>query len=240
MFPSFFWIILPHSIILYQFQPFLINLNYLLLFLVVYYHPYSFSTLSNHACIYIHPFCPHFTFLAIFIYLLSYIVCFRPLPTSSTIFNTSDYFGCYQLFSTILNLPYSFSTIASCSYSYSFSSTTFNYFWPSFITSSTSSRLMTHFQHHLNSVSFQPFSALLSRLWPFSIAFHHLLLSLFMFQPYPGAPIYIQPLVIKSTWWPHRIITLYRIIRFKECIHCIGPSEFTGPLESANTLQNEE
>ena len=39
---------------------------------------------------------------------------------------------------------------------------------------------------------------------------------------------------------PHRIITLCRIIRFKECIHCIGPSEFTGPLESANTLPNEE
>lgn len=148
VFPSFFWIILPHSTILYQFQPFPINLNHLLSFLVVYYHPYSFSTLSNHACVYIHPFYPHFTFLAIFIYLLSYIVCFRPLPTLSTIFNTSDYFGCYQLFSTFLNLPYSFSTIASCPYSYSFSSTTFNHFWPSFITSSTSSRLMTHFQHH--------------------------------------------------------------------------------------------
>src|ERR1700678_313476 len=31
---------------------------------------------------------------------------------------------------------------------------------------------------------------------------------------------------------PGRGITLYRTIRFKERIQCIGPSEFTGPRES--------
>ena len=37
--------------------------------------------------------------------------------SSFTICNPFDYFARYQSFSTILNLPYSFSTIASCSYS---------------------------------------------------------------------------------------------------------------------------
>src|SRR5271163_1225240 len=39
---------------------------------------------------------------------------------------------------------------------------------------------------------------------------------------------------------PHTGITLYRTIRFKERIQCIGPSEFTGPRESANVIPNWE
>src|SRR5271155_2125471 len=39
---------------------------------------------------------------------------------------------------------------------------------------------------------------------------------------------------------PGRGITLYRTIRFKEQIQCIGPSEFTGPRESANVIPNWE
>src|SRR5271168_1523085 len=35
-----------------------------------------------------------------------------------------------------------------------------------------------------------------------------------------------------------RGITLYRTIRFKERIQCIGPSEFTGPRESVNVIPN--
>ena len=35
-------------------------------------------------------------------------------------------------------------------------------------------------------------------------------------------------------------ITLYRTIRFKERIQCIGPSEFTGPRESVNVIPNWE
>src|SRR5271155_4414050 len=37
-----------------------------------------------------------------------------------------------------------------------------------------------------------------------------------------------------------RGITLYRTIRFKERIQCIGPSEFTGPRESVNVIPNWE
>src|ERR1700678_1318828 len=37
---------------------------------------------------------------------------------------------------------------------------------------------------------------------------------------------------------PGRGITLYRTIRFKERIQCIGPSEFTGPRESVNVIPN--
>src|ERR1700678_2990998 len=37
-----------------------------------------------------------------------------------------------------------------------------------------------------------------------------------------------------------RGITLYRTIRFKERIQCIGPSEFTGPRESMNVIPNWE
>src|ERR1700678_750582 len=36
--------------------------------------------------------------------------------------------------------------------------------------------------------------------------------------------------------WTGRGITLYRTIRFKERIQCIGPSEFTGPRESVNVI----
>src|ERR1700678_2231889 len=39
---------------------------------------------------------------------------------------------------------------------------------------------------------------------------------------------------------PGRGITLYRTIRFKERIQCIGPSEFTGPRESVNVIPNWE
>src|ERR1700678_90641 len=39
---------------------------------------------------------------------------------------------------------------------------------------------------------------------------------------------------------PHTGITLYRTIRFKEQIQCIGPSEFTGPRESVNVIPNWE
>src|SRR5271168_4796200 len=39
---------------------------------------------------------------------------------------------------------------------------------------------------------------------------------------------------------PGRGITLYRTIRFKERIQCIGPSEFTGPRESANVIPKWE
>src|SRR5271168_3054001 len=39
---------------------------------------------------------------------------------------------------------------------------------------------------------------------------------------------------------PHTGITLYRTIRFKERIQCIGPSEFTGPHESVNVIPNWE
>src|ERR1700678_599914 len=37
-----------------------------------------------------------------------------------------------------------------------------------------------------------------------------------------------------------RGITLYRTIRFKERIQCIGPSKFTGPRESVNVIPNWE
>src|ERR1700678_1711204 len=37
-----------------------------------------------------------------------------------------------------------------------------------------------------------------------------------------------------------RGITLYRTIRFKERIQCIGPSEFTGPRKSVNVITNWE
>src|ERR1700678_2629400 len=37
-----------------------------------------------------------------------------------------------------------------------------------------------------------------------------------------------------------RGITLYRTIRFKERIQCIGPSEFMGPRESVNVIPNWE
>src|ERR1700678_4312214 len=40
--------------------------------------------------------------------------------------------------------------------------------------------------------------------------------------------------------WPHTGMTLYRTIRFKERIQCIGPSEFTGPRESVNVIPNWE
>src|ERR1700678_518071 len=54
---------------------------------------------------------------------------------------------------------------------------------------------------------------------------------------------FAMSLVIKTLSgliWPGRGITLYRTIRFKERIQCIGPSEFTGPRESVNVIPNWE
>src|ERR1700678_3463125 len=44
----------------------------------------------------------------------------------------------------------------------------------------------------------------------------------------------------RQTGTAHTGITLYRTIRFKERIQCIGPSEFTGPRESVNVIPNWE
>src|SRR5271155_5643635 len=46
--------------------------------------------------------------------------------------------------------------------------------------------------------------------------------------------------VSATCYYPHTGITLYRTIRFKERIQCIGPSEFTGPRESVNVIPNWE
>src|SRR5271155_50316 len=60
------------------------------------------------------------------------------------------------------------------------------------------------------------------------------------YKPVPAGP------GLHCLGWPvsvahaHTGITLYRTIRFKERIQCIGPSEFTGPRESVNVIPNWE
>src|SRR5271168_1605600 len=58
-----------------------------------------------------------------------------------------------------------------------------------------------------------------------------------------GIPFHTLQLATTLSRYPlstGRGITLYRTIRFKERIQCIGPSEFTGPRESVNVIPNWE